>query len=106
MTLEEAKEFYFQYYGFSFHMGREEPARYDGFHSLGLGKETLSAWDEELLDGLFDELRTRRPRLDPPWEYFEGHRKEVLRCWEESGQAARRDGTYDRLGSVSDDAGH
>ncbi len=63
MTLEEAKEFYFQYYGFSFHMGREEPARYDGFHSLGLGKETLSAWDEELLDGLFDELRTRRDRV-------------------------------------------
>ena len=31
MTLEEAKEFYFQYYGFSFHMDREEPARYNSF---------------------------------------------------------------------------
>ena len=53
MTLENAKEFYFQYNGSSFHMDREEPAKYGSFRMLGLGKDTLSEWDRELLDGLF-----------------------------------------------------
>lgn len=63
MTLDEAREFYFQYCGFSFHMDREEPAKYGSFRMLGLGKEVLSAWDEELLDGLFADLRLRRDRV-------------------------------------------
>ena len=56
MTLEEAKEFYFQYRGFSFHMGREEPARYSSFRMLDPDKDVLRGWDEELLDGLFEGL--------------------------------------------------
>ena len=56
MTLEEAKEFYFQYGGHSFHMGREEPARYDSFKMLDLGADILRKWDEELLDGCFQRL--------------------------------------------------
>ncbi len=63
MTLDEAKEFYLQYRGFSFHMDREEPAKYGSFRMLGLDRETLSAWDEELLDGLFADLRLRRDRV-------------------------------------------
>ena len=63
MTLDEAREFYFQYCGFSFHTDREEPAKYGSFRMLGLGKEVLSAWDEELLDGLFADLRLRRDRV-------------------------------------------
>ena len=56
MTPEEAKRFYFQYDGSSFHMDREEPAKYNSFKMLDLGKDTLRAWDEELLDGIFDSL--------------------------------------------------
>ncbi len=56
MTLEDAKRFYFQYDGSSFHMDREEPAKYNSFKMLDLGKDTLRAWDEELLDGIFDSL--------------------------------------------------
>ena len=54
MTIEEAREFYFRYYGFSFHMDREEPSLYAGFRALGLSRDVLSSWDEELLDGLFE----------------------------------------------------
>ena len=56
MTLEEAKEFYFQYYGHSFHMDREEPLKYQSFTQFSLGKETLRMWDEELLEDLFKNL--------------------------------------------------
>ena len=54
MTLAEAKEFYFKYNGFSFHMDREEPAKSGSFRMLNLGKDTLRKWDEELLDHYFD----------------------------------------------------
>ena len=57
MTLEEAKEFYFQYKGYSFHMDREEPAKYSSYRALGLGADVLKGWDEELLDGLFDRMK-------------------------------------------------
>ncbi|MBR2989924.1 MAG: hypothetical protein IKF51_00510 [Solobacterium sp.] len=63
MTLEEAKEFYFQYNGFSFHMGREEPAKYSSFQKLHPGDDTLREWDEELLEGLFRDLRTETKRF-------------------------------------------
>ena len=63
MTLEDAKNFYFEYLGQSFHMDREEPARYNSFMMLGLGKDTLRLWDEELLDSLFADLRTKPERL-------------------------------------------
>ena len=56
MTLAEAKEFYFKYNGFSFHMDREEPAKSGSFRMLNLGKDTLRKWDEELLDHYFDRL--------------------------------------------------
>ena len=58
MTLDEAKEFYVRYLGSSFHMDREEPARYGSFMMLGLGKDTLGEWDEELLERLFGDLRS------------------------------------------------
>lgn len=63
MTLAEAKEFYFQYYGHTFHMDREEPARYNSFRQLDIDKTTLKAWDEELLDRLFKELRNDPERV-------------------------------------------
>ncbi len=62
MTREEAKRFYFGYLGFSFHMDREEPARYNSFRMLEIDKETLRQWDEELLENLFEELRERPDR--------------------------------------------
>ena len=57
MTLEEAKEFYFRYHGSSFHMDREEPEKYYCFRSLNPAKETLKKWDEELLEGFFEDFR-------------------------------------------------
>ena len=57
MTLEEAKEFYFQYKGYSFHMDREESAKYNSYRELGLGEEVLKEWDEELMGGLFDRMK-------------------------------------------------
>ncbi len=63
MTLEAAKEFYFQYYGFSFHMDREEPVKYGSFRMLRLGDDVLGKWDEELLDGLFADLWSDPARI-------------------------------------------
>ena len=68
MTLEEAKQFYYQYRGSSFHMGREEPARYNMFRMLHIGEETLKEWDEELLDALFATLWTVPNRIWVPHE--------------------------------------
>ena len=62
MTLEEAKEFYFQYLGYSFHMGREEPAKYSSFRMLDIDKEILQKWDEELLEELFVTMRAKPER--------------------------------------------
>ena len=58
MTQEEAKEFYFDYYGYGFHMSREEPGRYSAFRSLHLPGEVLKAWDKELLEDLFRKMRS------------------------------------------------
>ncbi len=58
MTLEEAKRFYFDYLGLSFHMDREDPVKYNSFRMLGIEKETLRQWDEELLEKLFEELKS------------------------------------------------
>ncbi len=66
MTLEEAKEFYFQYNGYSFHMDREEPAKYSRFRMLHIGEDTLREWDEELLEGLFERFRSDPARA---WVY-------------------------------------
>ena len=63
MTPEEAKKFYFQYNGFSFHMGREEPEKYRSFQRLHLGEDIFRQWDEELLEGLFRNLRTETTRF-------------------------------------------
>lgn len=63
MTLEEAKDFYFAYRGFSFHMDREEPARYNTFRMLGIGGDTLGKWDEELLEALFADFRSDLGRV-------------------------------------------
>ncbi len=63
MTLEEAKEFYFEYYGFSFHMDREEPVRYGSFMMLHPGDDVLGKWDGELLDGLLADLWSDPARI-------------------------------------------
>jgi len=68
MTLKEAKEFYFQYDGSSFHMDREEPGRYGNFKMLSIGKDVLQKWDEEILDGLFEKFRTEPENA---WRYHE-----------------------------------
>ena len=60
MTLVEARKFYFEYCGYSFHMGREEPVRYSSFSKLNLSEETLGRWDQELLDGYFEKMSTDR----------------------------------------------
>ncbi len=62
MTLEEAKEFYFRYNGFSFHMDREEPRKYNSFRNLDIGKDVLEKWDEELLDDYFRSLSSAPDR--------------------------------------------
>ncbi|MBQ3394080.1 MAG: hypothetical protein IJG64_02885 [Oscillospiraceae bacterium] len=56
MTPEEAKRFYFEYNGFSFHMGREEPSRYNAFRALDIDPDTLKRWDEELIRNSFEKL--------------------------------------------------
>ena len=66
MTLEEAKRFYFDYNGFSFHMGREEPSRYTSFRLLEIGRDTLRCWDEELLKWCFEMMHTEPDRA---WVY-------------------------------------
>lgn len=63
MTLDEAKDLYFSYLGFMFHVGREEPEKYDSFRMLDIKKDTLKQWDEELLDGLFANLWTKPDRI-------------------------------------------
>ena len=63
MKLEDAKRFYFQYDGSSFHMDREEPAKFNSFKMLNLGEETLKAWDEAYLNRLLDEME-KMERLD------------------------------------------
>lgn len=68
MNLEEAKEFYFQYSGFSFHMGREEPVKYNSFMKLDLSKSVLREWDEELLDNCFARLWSDPGRV---WVFHE-----------------------------------
>ena len=62
MTAEEAKEFYFQYFGISFHMDREKPKEYNEFKQLNLSKETLCKWDEQLLDLLFTEFNSAQAK--------------------------------------------
>ena len=56
MTVDEAKEFYFKYNGYMFHMDREEPHTYAAFKQLEISSDTLREWDEELLEGLFETL--------------------------------------------------
>lgn len=63
MTFEEAKEFYFQYNGFSFHMDREEPRKYNDFRMLDIEKDILKKWDEELLDDCFKSLLSAPDRV-------------------------------------------
>ncbi|MCR4632715.1 MAG: hypothetical protein K5648_01145 [Erysipelotrichaceae bacterium] len=63
MKLEEAREFYFEYKGYAFHMGREEPERYDRFRMLEIDEETLKQWDEELLESLFSRLWEEPERI-------------------------------------------
>ena len=58
MTLDEAKEFYFRYNGYAFHMDREEPRTYAAFKQLEISSDTLREWDEELLEGLFETLES------------------------------------------------
>ncbi|MBR0085279.1 MAG: hypothetical protein IJL97_01895, partial [Lachnospiraceae bacterium] len=58
MTLEEAKKFYFDYNGYSFHMDREEPLKYNAFCRLRIGKDVLKEWDEELLEEKFERMQT------------------------------------------------
>lgn len=68
MTKEEAKEFYQSYLGYSFHMGREEPAKYESFRRLGIGEDVLREWDEELLEEQFGELLNEPGRV---WTHHE-----------------------------------
>ncbi len=68
MTGEEAKEFYQSYLGFSFHMGREEPEKYDIFIKLGIGEDVLREWDEELLEQQFGKLLNEPGRV---WAHHE-----------------------------------
>ena len=63
MTKEEVKEFYQSYLGFSFHMGREEPGKYESFRMLDLGEDVLTEWDEELLEQQFGKLWSEPGRV-------------------------------------------
>ena len=68
MTVGEAKEFYFQYDGSSFHMDREEPDKYGSFKMLHIGKDVLREWDEEILGGLLEKFRSDPEHV---WRYHE-----------------------------------
>ena len=71
MTLREAKEFYLQYDGSSFHMDREEPDKYGCFEMLRIGKDVLREWDEEILESLLEKLR------DEPDQAWRAHERMI-----------------------------
>jgi len=54
MNLMEAKNFFKQYGGFHFHMGREEPDRYRRYLDLGISEETEDEWRENLVEAALD----------------------------------------------------
>ncbi|MBE6463719.1 MAG: hypothetical protein E7003_00030 [Eggerthellaceae bacterium] len=77
MTPEDAKRFYFQYDGSSFHMDREEPVKFNSFRMLDLEEETLKEWDEELLDSVFNSLWSDPDRV---WVVHERIVQIIRRC--------------------------
>ena len=56
MTTEEAKNFFKQYGGFHFHMGREEPDRYRQYRMLEITDETEDEWRSNLVDASLDSM--------------------------------------------------
>ena len=52
---EKIREFYKQYDGHSFHMAREEPAKYNSW-IVPLPEEIRRKWDQEIIDDLFASL--------------------------------------------------
>ncbi len=50
------KDSYMKYNGSTFHMAREDRDAYNLYKVLTPGPQTLSEWDEELLDSLFSKL--------------------------------------------------
>lgn len=56
MTREEAKNYFKQYGGFHFHMGREEPLRYREYCRLNITPEQEDLWRENLVEAAFDLL--------------------------------------------------
>ena len=52
---EKNREFYKQYDGHSFHMAREEPAKYNSW-IVPLPEEIRRKWDQEIIDDLFASL--------------------------------------------------
>ncbi len=52
---EKIREFYKQYDGSSFHMAREEPAKYNSWIAP-LPDEIRRKWDQEIIDDLFTSL--------------------------------------------------
>lgn len=63
MTIEEAKNYFKQYGGFHFHMGREEPSRYRDYCRLNITPEQEDLWRDNLIEAAFELLEG-----DPlPW---------------------------------------
>ena len=49
MDIFEAKRFFKYYDGHDFHMGREEPEKYDAFRKLGISDEQKEQWRQEII---------------------------------------------------------
>ncbi len=56
MTIKDAERFYKIYNGYTFQMGREEPAKYDAFRELKIPDDMLREWDLDLIAQGFEHL--------------------------------------------------
>ena len=68
MQLSEAKEMYFLYIGNYYWMQREEPERFNEFHSLRIPETVRRQWDEEMIR---DRLRNLWDEPDQVWRKHE-----------------------------------
>lgn len=56
MTINEAREFFRQFDGFSFHMAREEPAKYETFQKLSISDSQKDQWRKEIACEYFEKI--------------------------------------------------
>ena len=67
MTFEQAKEFFREYNGLSFHMHREEPEKAAQFDALNISDEQKDQWRLEMANEYLDKINCDDPRC---WSRF------------------------------------